>query len=68
MYELKSSDPQLYEKVYSDALFKTVVVKARVKQEIVNDEPRTKSSIIKIDSLDLVTESKNMIDAINKYH
>jgi hypothetical protein len=55
------------EKVYTNALFKTVVVKCRVKQELVNEEMRPKNSVMKVDELDFVYDCKHMIEAINKY-
>lgn len=39
----------------------------RIKQEMVNDEMRTKSSVLAITEIDFVQENQKMIDAINKY-
>ena len=40
----------------------------RVKQESVNDEMRTKSTVVTMNDLDLLDECNQMIAAINKYH
>lgn len=56
-----------YEKVFSDALFKTFLCKARVKQELVNDEMRTKSAVQRLDDVDLVAECAQMLEALRKY-
>jgi len=42
-------------------------IQLRIKQEMVNDEMRTKSSVMAITDLDYVQENQKMIDAINKY-
>jgi replication factor A1 len=68
LYEHKLTGDGEYERTFNNALFKTVVAKCRVKQEMVNDEPRVKSSVIKVDELDYVAECKNMLDAIAKYN
>ena len=39
----------------------------RIKQEMVNDEMRTKSSVLAITELDYVQENQKLLDAINKY-
>ena len=67
LYEHKLSGDGEYERVFNNALFKTVVAKCRVKQEMVNDEPRVKSSVIKVDDVDYVSECKHMLEAIAKY-
>ena len=69
VFEMQSDAARSHEAeaVFADALFKTMVVKCRVKDEMVNGESRVKSSIIKIDDIDYAAESKNMLDAIAKY-
>eukprot|EP01036_Dinobryon_divergens_P023274 gene23274-31602_t len=65
LYELRvEGNEAAYEKVFSDALFRSVV---RVKQESVNDEMRTKSTVVTMNDLDLLDECNQMIAAINKY-
>jgi hypothetical protein len=68
MNELRSgSNEAAFEKVFADALFKTYIVKARVKQEKVQEEMRTKSSAARLDEIDLVDECSQMLQAIKKY-
>lgn len=68
LHQMKlSGDDAGYEKVFSDALFKEVVLKLRVKQEMVNDEPRIKSSVTNFASVDFVSESKQLLSVIAKY-
>lgn len=52
---------------YNDALFKTYLMRARVKFEQVNDEQRLKVTILKADPVDWVSESLQILDAIRKY-
>ncbi|RYH21143.1 hypothetical protein EON65_21385 [archaeon] len=61
------SNEAAYEKVFADALFKQYLCRVRVKQELVNDEMRTKSSGLRVDEVDLVNECHQMIEAIKKY-
>lgn len=58
----------MYEKAFSDALFKTVIAKIRVKQEEVKDEARVKSQFTRVDEVDFVAEGRQMLDAIAKYN
>ena len=45
LYQIKvAGDDASYDHVFLDALFKHYVAKLRVKQEMVNDEPRPSSS------------------------
>jgi replication factor A1 len=63
-----AGDDQGYERVFAEAMFKPFLAKVRVKQEMVNDEMRVKNSMLKVEDLDFIDESKNLIDAINKYN
>lgn len=68
LFDFKSSGNEAaYEKAFADALFKTCICKVRVKQELVNDEMRTKNTVLKVDDLDVVAECKQMLDAIKAY-
>lgn len=68
LYQMKiSGDTEGYEKVFADALFKQVTTKLRVKQEMVNDEPRIKSQVISLAPVDFKAESKQLLLAISKY-
>lgn len=58
-----------FEGVFADALFKQVLVKARVKMEASNrdDGDRLKVSASVVQEINFVEESKAMLDAIMKY-
>jgi replication factor A1 len=69
LFEWKTEGNEaLFEKTFSDALFKTVIAKIRVKQEEVKDESRVKSSFIRVDEVDFVAEGRQMLEAIAKYN
>lgn len=57
-----------YEKIFQDALFKTFILRLRVKQEQVSDESRVKSSVMKLDDVDFAGESRMLLDAIARYN
>lgn len=40
----------------------------RIKQEQVNDEMRTKSTVLALSDIDYVAENQKLLDAINKYN
>jgi hypothetical protein len=40
----------------------------RIKQEMVNDEMRTKSTILAVSELDYVNENQKLLEAIAKYN
>lgn len=56
-----------YEKAFSDAQWKTFTCKVRVKQEMVQDEPKLKVNVMALDEINYDSECKQMIDAIAKY-
>jgi replication factor A1 len=56
------------EQIFTDALFKTYLMRLRVKSEFVNDERRVKSSVMKLDSIDFVSESRMLLEAIDRYN
>lgn len=68
MYQLKCAGSVAEEEsVYNNAKFKQFIVKARVKQESVNDEMRVKASVMNLTPVNFVSESKLLIEAIRKY-
>ncbi len=68
LHEMKlNGDTAGFEEVFSRAQFKTFTAKARVKQDMVNDELRLKCSVVRLDPIDYNSECKQMIEAINKY-
>lgn len=68
LYQMRAQGlEQEYEQVFNEALFKSYIVQARVKQETVNDEPRVKSTVSKLNEIDWTSECQQMIAAIEKY-
>ena len=57
-----------FEKAFTDAQWKSVIVKCRVKQESHNDELKTKVNVMALDEINYDTECNQMIDAIRKYN
>lgn len=67
--EMKGSgDDAGYEAVFKSALFKTFICRARIKQEAVNDEMRVKSTVVTVQPINYVQESRNLLEAISKYN
>lgn len=65
LHELKTTgNEQGYEAVFQAALFKTFIMRARVKAEQVNDEARVKTSLTSLTKIDFALESRNLISAI----
>jgi replication factor A1 len=68
LHQMKiSGDDAAYERVFADALFKQLCIRLRVKQEMVNDEPRLKCTSFSMGSVDFAAESKQLLLAISKY-
>ena len=69
MYEMKQNGNEAgYEKVFQDAIFNQVLVKARVKQDMRDDEMKTKSTVMKLECpLNYAAECSKILDAIAKY-
>jgi replication factor A1 len=44
------------------------LLKARIKQESVNDEMRVKSTVLSVQPINYVQESRNLLEAISKYN
>ena len=42
-------------------------IQLRIKQELVNDEMRTKSTVLALADIDYVAENQKLLDAIAKY-
>ena len=42
-------------------------IQLRIKQELVNDEMRTKSTVLALTDIDYVAENQKLLDAIAKY-
>jgi replication factor A1 len=68
LYEMKrDGDENGYEQVFTNALFKTYVMKVRVKQESYENQLKVKNSVLRLDDVDFISESQQMYDAIMKY-
>jgi hypothetical protein len=64
----KQNDMQArYDAVFSEANFATYVFRLRVKAEQVNDEQRVKSTVMSVREVNLVQESRDLIQAIKAY-
>ena len=53
--------------MFSEALFNQYIIKARVKEELVQEELRVKCVVNDLSKINYVKECSDMIDAINKY-
>lgn len=68
LYQMKiNGDTAAFNKVFADVNFKQIMLKLRVKQEMVNDEPRLKSQGQSYSAVDFAKESKQLLLAISKY-
>jgi len=55
-----------YDATFSKAAFSEWLFKCRVKQEMVNDEPRIKTQVVKMEPVNYVTECRDMIAALER--
>ena len=60
-------DSSIYDNFFCDPLFTDWVFKCRVKNEMVNDEVRTKTSVVSMTPVDYVQESKDLLAAIESF-
>lgn len=68
LYELRQNQgDEAYNQVFSEALFNQYIIKARVKEELVQEELRVKCVVNDLSKINYVKECSDMIDAINKY-
>lgn len=69
LYSMKASGDQSgYDQAFNNGCFKTYLVKVRSKQETYQDESRVKSQILSVSNIDYVDESRQLIEAIQKYN
>lgn len=66
--ELRDTNPALYEAAFKEALFKEYVMRLRVKAENVQEELRVKGSIVTLEPINYVNESKDLLQAIAQYN
>ncbi|CAL4092641.1 unnamed protein product [Meganyctiphanes norvegica] len=64
--EMRESDSDKFEKVFSDANFKDYKMKLRVKMETFNDELRLKSTVVALEPIKPVTDNKRLISEIKQ--
>jgi replication factor A1 len=55
-----------YDGHFAKATHSEWIFRCRVKNEIVNDEPRVKTQVVRMDRVDYAVESKELLDAIQK--
>jgi replication factor A1 len=60
-------DQDAYDSYFCDALFSDYVFKCRVKNELVNDEQRVKTSVVQMWPINYVQESKDLLQAISAF-
>ncbi|KAG1705844.1 hypothetical protein DVH05_002409 [Phytophthora capsici] len=66
--ELRDTNPALFESIFKDALFKQYVCRLRVKAENVQEELRVKASVMNLEPVNFVQESKDLLQAIAQYN
>ena len=44
-----------------------ILIQVKIKQETIKDEVRQKTSVLRVDEIDLVNECGQLLDAIMKY-
>lgn len=66
LFTWSQDDPQKFSEAIQRLTFTKYVFKLKVKEEVYNDEQRTKSIVVKADPIDWVSENKLMIDWIGK--
>ena len=57
-------DQDLFDSIFNKAQFTDWIIKCKVKQEMVGDENRVKSSVYTLTKMDYVSESRNLLSAI----
>jgi len=67
LYILKETDPDSYQDILKSKLFNQINIIAKSKQEIVNDEQKLKTIILKLEKIDYSNECRMLIDAIERY-
>lgn len=67
LYEMSNSDEAEAKNVWKKATFKPCVLKVRAKKETYNDEERVKCAIMDLQPLNFVSESKALLDRIQRY-
>jgi len=64
MHKNFETNQEQYDATFTKAVFGEWLFKCRVKQEMVNDEPRIKTQVVKMEPVNYVTECRDMIAAL----
>ena len=67
MESLKQNNEAAFDQMILDANFKTYNMTLRVKEEIRDETPRLRCSVVRIHPLDFVNEGKQLLAAIQQY-
>ncbi len=68
LHEVKVSNENEFSRVCEAAYFKPYNCRIRVKQELVGEEMRAKSTIMKLEEINYVQQNKSLLAAIAKYN
>lgn len=66
MFKQFETNQDFYDATFSKAAFSEWIFKCRVKEEMVNDEPRMKAQVVKMEPVNYVTECRDMIAALER--
>ncbi|KAL8107718.1 hypothetical protein AgCh_024210 [Apium graveolens] len=68
LYTLKyeEQDDEKFSVFVRKALFSKYLFKLKVKEETFSDEQRVKSTVVKVDKLDFISETRSLLDSLNK--
>lgn len=60
-------DQDAYDSIFARANYSEWIFKCKVKQEMVNEESRVKTSVVSMSPIDYAKESRDLLDAIAKF-
>ncbi|CAH9077529.1 unnamed protein product [Cuscuta europaea] len=63
----EEQDDDRFQEIMRSVLFKKYIFKLKVKEEMFSDEMRVKSTVVKVEKVNLLTETKFVLDLINKF-
>lgn len=67
MESLKNNNEAAFDQIILDSNFKTYNMTLRVKEEIRDETPRLRCSVVRLHPLDFVNEGKQLLAAIEEY-
>ena len=62
-----NTDQDAYDSIFARANYTEWIFKCKVKQEMVNEESRVKTSVVSMSPIDYAKESRDLLDAIAKF-